>query len=139
MDDHNFISQLFEVAATVDQLNTPALRCFELAARRYQLWEAAYEEQLRQADAGDAGAAWLSERDLFLGTEGSSRLALVMPELREHVAEKLADRAYVLRERRKAREEADLVAGSATARPKGRDDDDDDRRRGPGGRRGKNR
>ena len=50
-----------------------------------------------------------------MGIERLGTGAIVMPELEEHVASKLGAKAQVLKERRKAREEAAAVRGLGAA------------------------
>ena len=106
-----FLHELIEVAACRDRLNLAALECFELVSRRLQLWEETYCAQLRRAESGDTGTAWLDERAIFLGAGRSRGHALVCPNLEIYVAEKLASESAVLKERRKGREERQLAAG----------------------------
>ncbi len=70
---------------------------FELAARRYQLYEEYYGVLLRQAEGGASAEAWLDERRLFLGQEGGRGQALVCPVLEKWVATNLRDESAVLK------------------------------------------
>ena len=116
MPDDLFLAQVMEVALVNDQMAIQNSEAFELLSRRWQMWEAAYQTELRSAEAGDASGDWLAERGVFLGIERLGTGAIIMPELEEHVAAKLGARAAVLKERRKAKEEAsaarDLPASS---------------------------
>ena len=111
VDEHLFLAQVMEVALVNDQVAIQNSEAFELLSRRWQMWEAAYQTELRSAEAGDASGDWLAERDVFLGIERLGTGAIIMPELEEHVAAKLGARAAVLKERRKAREEAAAARG----------------------------
>ncbi|CAK0847525.1 unnamed protein product [Prorocentrum cordatum] len=110
IDDHLFLSELFELGGQYDQLNLPNSAAFEAIARRYQLWEERYAEKLKQVTEGPGAAAGVAaERHLFLGvTSGSA--ALVAPSLAEYVAEKMEQESKILKERRKGREERNLAA-----------------------------
>ena len=132
-----FLAQVMEVALVNDQMAIQNSEAFELLSRRWQMWEAAYQTELRSAEAGDASGDWLAERDVFLGIERLGSGSIVMPELEEHVAAKLGARAAVLKERRKAREEAAAARGSAASSGGGASDAADTR--AGGGRRGRGR
>ncbi|CAK0808368.1 unnamed protein product, partial [Prorocentrum cordatum] len=111
VDEHLFLCELIETASTADQLNLPGCEAFELAARRFQLWEEVYSEALRQVEvSGTAGATadsdgWLGERRIFLGGTRSKGHALASPSLEKHVAERMQEESAILKERRKGREE----------------------------------
>lgn len=90
IDDHRFLSELIEVEACEDQLNIPELQVFEMMSRRLQLWEEVYSEQLRIADAGETGQAWLDERALFLGQRKSRGHARIAPSLETWIASRLS-------------------------------------------------
>ncbi|CAK0825610.1 unnamed protein product, partial [Prorocentrum cordatum] len=110
-----FSGTLMEVALTIDQVQVCSLASFELISRRYQMWESARKDLLREVDAGSAGGDdWLNERSLFLGVKNLRSSAIAMPELEDFVARELPTRAAVLKERRKAREEAALAKGIET-------------------------
>ena len=111
VDDHYFLSELFELACTVDQLNVGELVVFEVIARRFQLWEEVYAASLREAEAGSEAAPWLDERQIFLGHERSRGHALVCPAFEVWVADRLKDESSILKERRKGREERLLYQG----------------------------
>jgi hypothetical protein len=132
---------MLECALVGDRLHVAGVEHFEMAARRFQLWEEFYAHQLKQVDLG-GGAAALDERRHFLGARRSTGLALIFPALETHVASKIDAEAQVLKARRKAREEQRLAAGevaplslgpaaAAAGRQDGKDDDGD----GPKGRR----
>ncbi|CAK0789015.1 unnamed protein product [Prorocentrum cordatum] len=122
VDEHLLLSQLLEVGMTIDQMQVCNLATLELLSRRYQMWESAYKDLLREVDTGGSGGDdWLSERSLFLGVKNLRSSAIVMPELEDYVAKELAARAAVLKERRKAREEAALAKGEASQQMRQRD------------------
>jgi hypothetical protein len=124
-----------------DGLCLTQLQAMEMVARRLQLWEEHYGEQLRKMDGGD-DALQLDERRLFLGAKRSSGLALVSPELLTWLSSRLGEEAALLKERRKGREERQLAAGETAPLARGppggvpdRDGDDKEgsRRRKKGG------
>ncbi|CAK0810320.1 unnamed protein product [Prorocentrum cordatum] len=110
IDDHLFLSELFELGGQCDHLNLPNSAAFEAISRRCQLWEERYAEKLKQVTEGPGAAAGAAaERYPFLGvTSGST--ALVSPSLAEYVAEKMEQECKILKERRKGREERNLAA-----------------------------
>ena len=114
VDEHLFLSELLSLGAEVDQLNLPNLAVFESAARRLQLWEERYTEKLRMASDGAGTAGHASERHLFLGGSRPKGAALVSPQLERFVADRLSEEASVLKERRKGREERELLAAATT-------------------------
>ena len=132
VEEHGMLSDLMETALVYDALNLPELMCFEMVARRYQVWEEFYKDSLRASHAkGDLDATLdLEEKDLFLGQRHARGAALVCPALEEHVAEKLRVRSSIQKERRKAREERTLQPQPAQPSPK---------RRGGKGKDGKDR
>ena len=95
------------------------------------MWEEFYSAKLEEAKTArrPAGVSRFEsdERSIFLGQPRSRALALVSPELEEYVALHLKERASVLKERRKAREERAAVDGSESSPNHSR------RRRGKGG------
>ncbi len=96
VDESAFLHELIEVAACRDQLNLAALECFELVSSRLQLWEETYSAQLRRAESGDTGTAWLDERAIFFGAGRSRGHALVRPTWEIYVVDKLASESAVL-------------------------------------------
>ena len=105
--EHLFLSELLECGLTYDCLNLPNLSIYESIARRYMLWEEVYREMLQtvQARTGTTQMLEQDERAIFMSAKSAHALALVSPKLEEFVAGELRDRASVLKERRKAREE----------------------------------
>ena len=107
--EHELLSDILEVGLVYDQLNAGEICIFELVARRYQLLEEIHAGQLAVAEnagTGYAGATHESdERFIFLGQTRGRSIALVSPDLAEFVANTLKERALVLKERRKARDE----------------------------------
>ena len=80
-----------------------------MAAGKYQMWEEFYAAKLEESESaripGQSSRFQSDERSIFLGQPRSRALALVSPDLEEYVATNLKERASVLKERRKAREE----------------------------------
>lgn len=116
VEEHQFLSELFETALVYDALAASQLAVIELAARRFQFWEEAYGEALRQSDAKCAGAGLLDhdERALFLGRKHGAKLVLVCPLLEGFVTKQLHEKAALAKERRKAREERTLEPSTNT-------------------------
>ena len=117
MDERAFLSEPLELGCQVDQLQLPSVVFYEMVCRRYQLWAEVYSNALREAEggAGAGGTGWLDEREIFLGQQKGRGSALVAPELKERVAERLQKEAAILKERRLAREEKVLALGGVPA------------------------
>ena len=123
VEEHGILSELLEVGVAFDGLNVSELLCFEMLARRYQVWEEFYKNELRQSNANASlqGAMEAEERDLFMGQRYGRGAALVCPELEAHVAEVLKERCAI-QKKRKAREswQDSPQAMAAAAKPKSR-------------------
>ena len=106
VEEHGVLSDLLDTAVQFDSLNLPELLCFEMVARRYQVWEQFYKEDLRRANHSSSLQTALDaeERDLYMGMRFSRGTALVCPKLESFVADVLKDRAALSKEKRKARE-----------------------------------
>ena len=126
VEEHDMLSEVMEVGLAYDQLNVSNLLSFEILARRYQLWEEHYGELLKTRSAGSAGptSVDMDERGLFAGRTFSAAHAWVCPALHSWIADRVRDKAAVLKERRKAREERTLAAGSRASDAAGGGDDD---------------
>ena len=126
VEEHGILSGLLETGVGFDGLNVSELLCFEMLARRYQVWEGFYKNELRQSNANASlqGAMEAEERYLFLGQRYGRGAALVCPELEAHVAEVLKERCAIQKEKRKARESwqpfVSPQALAAAAKPKAR-------------------
>ncbi|CAK0903898.1 unnamed protein product, partial [Prorocentrum cordatum] len=102
VDEYLLVSQLLEVGMTIDQMQVCNPATLELPSRRYQMWESADKDLLREVDTGGSGGDdWLSERSLLFGVKNLRSSAIVMLELEDYVAKELAARAALLKERRK--------------------------------------
>ena len=114
VEEHVVLSDILETAVQFDALNVPELLCFEMVARRYQVWEQFYKEELRRANHSSSLQTALDaeERDLYMGQRFSRSSALACPALESHVADVLKDRAALSKEKRKARE--NLTADART-------------------------
>ena len=96
-----------------DQLNLPDLALGEAISRRLQLGEERYAEKLRASTAGGVSAGHATERHFFLGGSRAKGSGLVAKELETWVACQLAKEAVILKERRKGRENPELVAAAS--------------------------
>ena len=107
IDEHELLATVLQLAVEYDQLCITELASFELLARRFQLWEQFHSEELRVANAGAEadGNLDIDECSAFMGRSGRRTGCMVAPSLSEHVAAVLRDRAAILKERRKAKEE----------------------------------
>ena len=121
VEEHGILSDLLEAGVSFDALNVSELLCFEMVARRYQVWEEFYKDALRRSNTSTVLQTSLDveERDLYMGQRFGRGTALVCPQLESHVADVLKDRAALSKEKRKARE--NLTAApqpiSAAAKP----------------------
>ena len=114
VEEHGLLAEIFETAICYDQLNVSELACFELLARRFQLWEHSFAHQLRKAqETRSSSTLEVDERSIFLGRNKSSDVALVSPLLQAHIADTLKDSSAILKERRKYREEFDESGAGA--------------------------
>ena len=106
VEEHGILSDLLEAGVSFDALNVSELLCFEMVARRYQVWEEYYKDSLRRANTSMEMQTSLDaeERDLYMGQRFGRGAALVCPQLESHVADVLKDRAALSKEKRKARE-----------------------------------
>ena len=96
-----------------DQLNLPDMAMGEAMSRRLQLWEERYAEKLRASTAGGVSAGHATERHFILGGSRPKGSTLVAKELETWVASQLAEEAVILKERRKGRENRELVAAAS--------------------------
>ena len=84
-----------------------------MAIASLQLWEERYAVKLRVATDGSTGAGHGSERHLFWSGSRPKGAALMAPTLERWMASRLAEEVSILKERRKGREERDLLAGAS--------------------------
>ena len=105
---HEQICKLLQVGATFDQLDMCNLAMVELLCRELQMIEEKYSEKLRSQNG-------LSEEaHLFLGTNTARGNVCMDPRLREWISGELRDEAAIAKERRKAREERQLLRTPTT-------------------------
>ena len=100
-----------------DQLNLLDLALGEAVSRRLQLWEKRYTEKLRASAAGGVSAVFrrsIPRNDISSWAE----LDQFEAKLEKWVASQLAEEAAILKEKRKGREERELVAVGSD--PRGR-------------------
>ena len=95
--EHELLSSVIELAATVDQLNLASLASFEMLIRRIQFIEEAHVIS-PQAPMYEAAEHWL-------GTGRKKGGVLISPLLAKRVADLVKDETAVSKERRKARGE----------------------------------
>ena len=105
------LGEVLGVALQRDQHNVSEAVCFELIARRYQMWEQFYGSKLRDRTDASGGGFNIDrdKRSLYLGQTRTTNSALVAPALDGWVSSQLKERASILKERRKAREEHDSL------------------------------
>ena len=120
VEELGFLNEVLETSISRDALNIGELQCFELIARRVQLFEQQYAMALQEAHTKSSGVHSLEydERSLFLG--GVARgPALVCPALEKYVSVQLAEKSSLQKERRKAREERSGDSNKANSNQKG--------------------
>ena len=113
MYEHEMICRVLESMLTVDQLNIGALQSAELLARRLQLIEDAHRGSPSNPD--------YSASDVYMGLPSRKDGSSTVPVSQKGVADSLKDKLAILKETRKAKEEAKLrknpmrASGSAGA------------------------
>ena len=120
-EEHESICEILQVAMQYDQINIAECASFEMLSRRLQLWESMYSNRLRSAVAPSSKSSAIDgeEKTLMLGQPRSVHVSLVCPALEEWIAERLQDRSKILKERRKAKEEADEPEAQGNRRKRG--------------------
>ena len=101
--EHEVLARVLDSMVTVDQLNAPALQSAELVCRRIQVIEDAHSVS---PSAPDYSAA-----DEYMGWATHRQGAAVAPDLQRHVANAMRDKAAIMKESRKAKEEQKLRRG----------------------------
>ena len=100
-DEHYTIAKVIQFAMEFDQLNITELVAFEWLLLRQQTLEQAYQN--------DPLAPTYDNQEKWMGTSRREDASLINPERRKALAEELRDEASILKETRKAREEARLA------------------------------
>ena len=116
---HEKVCRALQVGLAYDQLNGPNIAMMELLARDLQVQEERYRDRLE-----GQGGQEVQEAHLFYGTQLMRGTVCVSPLLREHIADELRKETAVTKERRKAREERQLL--KPTSKKKGGKDKEDD-------------
>ena len=96
--EHECLSRILESMITVDQLNICALQGAELICRRMQV--------IREAHRVSPSAPDYSSADHFMGWKWRRGAHEVDATLAAHVANELKNESQIMKEARKAREEA---------------------------------
>lgn len=107
VDEHSLFGEVLEVALQQDQYNVSEAACFELIARRYQMWEQFYGPKLRDRTDASGSNIDRDERSLYLGQTRTTNSTVVAPDLEEWVSSQHKENATILKERRKVREDND--------------------------------
>jgi len=115
--DHEACVRIFEYAVCFDQLQVAEISALEVVVRRAQLVELKYRERALANDShstGGRGEQLLDDDEfLYLGTGRAHGLLMISPDLEEHVAQQLSKETATAKERRKMREERQLLQGSS--------------------------
>ena len=101
---HASLCKILQIAATSDQLDASNLGSMELVCREVQMIEENYASRLN-SKSGQLS----EEHHLFTATRQSQGNVCMCPALREWMAEELKGEAAIHKERRKAREERELL------------------------------
>ena len=96
--EHEVLSRILESIVTVDQLNVSGLQGIELLVRRLQV--------IREAHRISPTSPDYSSAEFFMGWRYRKGAHGVDPDLAHHVAAELKSEAMILKESRKAKEEA---------------------------------
>ncbi|CAK0808748.1 unnamed protein product, partial [Prorocentrum cordatum] len=112
---HFEYSKIVQVAQPHDQIDGSNLARLELAARQLQLCEERCKDKLVGSRSPGPGGG---EQFLFAGMQ-STRGVMVAPALSEWIAKQLAAQSAIAKERRKAREQRQLLHPPAGARGAG--------------------
>ncbi|CAK8991991.1 unnamed protein product [Durusdinium trenchii] len=96
--EHEVLSRILESIVTVDQLNVSGLQGIELLVRRLQV--------IREAHRILPSSPDYSSAEFFMGWKYRKGAHGVDPDLAHHVAAELKSEAMILKESRKAKEEA---------------------------------
>ena len=98
--EHECLCRVLESMLTIDQLNTPALQSAELLIRRMMVIREAHKVSPASPDYGSA--------DIRMGWQYRRSAQGVVSEMASYVATEPKNEASILKEARKAREEANL-------------------------------
>lgn len=98
--EHECLCRILEAMLTIDQINVPALQSAELLIRRMMV--------IREAHKVSPSAPDYSSADIMMGWQYRRSAQGVVTEMASYVATELKNEAAILKEARKAREEANL-------------------------------
>ena len=98
--EHECLARILESMLTVDQLHVSSLQSAELLSRRMLV--------IREAHKTSPGAPDYSAADITMGWRFRRGAQGVVPEMSAYVAQELKNEAAVMKEARKAKEEAKL-------------------------------
>ena len=103
VSQHENLCKLLQVGLTFDQLDMSNLAMVELMCRELQMIEEKYSDRLRSTNEMS------DESHLYLGTHSSQGNVCMAPALRAWISSELKDEAAINKERRKAREERQVL------------------------------
>ena len=109
--EHEVICRVLESMLTVDQLNIGSLQSAELLSRRLQLIEDAHRGSPSNPD--------YSASDVYMGLATRKDGASTVPAFQKYIANSLKDMSAILKETRKAKEEAKLRRNNPRRAPGG--------------------
>jgi hypothetical protein len=96
VDEHAFLSEVLQLGVVYDQMNIGCLAAFEAIARRYQIHEEMYAQEMDQRQCGEID--WAGERALFAGSSLNHYGCLVCPALKEWIATEVSKKVAILKE-----------------------------------------
>ena len=106
VEQHESLCRTIHLGLGFDGLNAASLASFELSMRELMMIEERHKE--RFAIQNNNANALASERSLFLGLSQRANLC-ILPALIEYVGSEVQKEQAVMKERRNAREERELL------------------------------
>ena len=127
--EHELLMSMIKLAAEYDQLDLGNSACMEVAFKRAQTIEFAYQERIREQQqlGGKGSRLTYEEQAVFLGVTRSD-VIMICPKMLEYVREEVQRDSELAKNLRKAREERDYLRKGA-----GRDQQNDRQKQKKGG------
>ena len=100
--EHEFLSEIVEIAVEWDQLDVSNLQCFERLIRRLQVREEVQRLKIEEKRYKDGDSASLLACEHFSGRARMAGGAIVCPLLLTYVAKKVGEEAELVKQQRKA-------------------------------------
>jgi hypothetical protein len=121
--EHELLMSMVKLAAEYDQLDLGNSACMEVAFKRAQTIEFAYQERIREQQqmGGKGSRLTYEEQAVFLGVTRSD-VIMICPKMLDYVREEVQRDSELAKNLRKAREERDYLR-------KGKGDNQNDRQK----------